>query len=269
VKAAIAAARPDLAQLWFASGGLDPMLLEVGRASGCIWYGNTRVSVRDAQLNLLDWETTDNTVTVAHEFGHALLGSGHVGHNGEGNLMAVGAGRNDRLLTGGQCTSARTVASRYRKPFYDYNLAIGMAQQQLVPISAAADWLKIPSPGPLPKACCTIDGKSVKVFKGLCSLWGSPAAAEDCKVCCATNDPAFRDIEGAFNIGKVDECAADRTLTVDQCDPVCCDRRANGAGAHTESSYACLADNPSRDIHAGVIVTDTDEAITLCRRDPK
>lgn len=118
-------------------------------------FGATVVRAR-GRVRLVDWSSS-NSVVVAHEFGHVLLGSGHTGSSGSGNLMAAGAGPEDRLLTGAQCVTARQAAKKYRRGFYDYAVAIGAAKVQLEPIPVDSEWLKAQPMTPLPKVCCDVE----------------------------------------------------------------------------------------------------------------
>jgi len=257
----IRALRPDLAALWFGNQALRPFILEIGEANGCQWYGNTAISAQAAQLNTLDWSSTQNGVVVAHELGHIMLGPDHVGSSGTGNLMAAGAATSDRLLTADQCTRARSAAMPFRQRLQDYAVARGEARQVFIPATTDAGWLKATKPSLPPKVCCDIDGQHVRTFGPLCSYLGAPSDADSCKVCCAVNDPAYRDADGSFLIQKVDECSADRTLQPDQCDLICCDR--GGPRGTRESRYECLANVPGRGYEPGSIVTG-DRAQELC-----
>jgi hypothetical protein len=132
VRAAIGASAPDLAAAWFGEGKLNPFVIEVGKAPGCQWFGNTLPSQTDAQLNRIGWTDEDNSVTVAHEFAHILLGAGHVGSNGEGNLMAAGAAKLDTKLTANHARqrarppsdtdrASTTMPSRSARPRFNFS----------------------------------------------------------------------------------------------------------------------------------------------------
>lgn len=259
VRAAIAASAPDLAALWFSEGGLDPFLLEVGQARGCPWNGNAIPSSRDAQLNRDGWSDVDNSVTIAHELGHILLGAGH---SELGNLMSARAARPDVLLTKNQCASARSVAERYRRSFYNYALATGQTGVEVQNIPFDPGWLRVPVATQQPKSCCQIDGDYFSLTSFVCRLQGgTPAGDANCRTCCAINDPAFRDSGGDFNIQLMDVCEESRRLERAECEFGCCER--DGVGTST-SRYACLAENGDTGHHAGRIVTDDEEARDLC-----
>lgn len=150
----------------------------------------------------------------------------------------------------------------YRKKFYHYAIATGQTRAEVQNLPLDPGWLRVPVGTPQPKACCQIDGKYFSLTPFLCRLQdGAQAADANCKICCANNDPAFRDSGGNFDIQRADVCAEDRRLEPEQCDFVCCERE--GAGTST-TRYACLAENPERQYEAGRIVTG-EEATDLCR----
>jgi hypothetical protein len=254
VQAAIAAVRPDLAALWFAQDGLNPFIVEVGSVPVCPWSGNAIPNARIVQLNRGTWTSGDG-VTVAHEFGHLLLGAGHTGLPGSGNLMATAAGPTDRRLTDGQCSTARAAIKGYRRLFHEYSIARGDSGTQLEPVDEDAPWLRVPVTAPPSSECCLIDGEASLVPKVLCDQLGQSTSIDQCRLCCAVNDPAFRDPGGSFDIALSDECSEDRTLLRPQCDLVCCVRDEVG---RQQSRYQCAAHNPAAGFLAGEVVTGED-----------
>lgn len=255
---------------WFPA--LSPVIVQAGNVPCSEFAAQWPVGTQEIEL-VLPW-SGEQATNIAHELGHMLISSDHVGLSGSGNLMAEAAANNDRTLTAAQCETARSKAGLYARNYSAYLRSLGHTPlppppETLPPLPEvpSSKYPRIMTASRLreldPVRCCVLDnGEVIQTTGTLCIFRGGSSGGPACNVCCALSDPAFRD-PGAlsFLILSTDEdtCEPDRRLEAAECDTVCCGYGSDFPVKKAISRYQCGVNNPEAGYYPGEVIPTTDE----------